>query len=232
MKSMMTLLALFATGSMCLPLLVAQETTPEEKKTVVNPSPKAKLPTKPSEMTVRGGLVFRGRITEVRSGDMGREILVAPVDPQKLQDYNDWDQKEQMNILKAKFVDPQRVDKYKDESKKKMFGVYSGEPKSVAVTDILRIRTSFPPTVLDAKGTPKKLSPFDLSKLKNPQLPGYAADVANLRVGQIVDVTTPKPGPAPKTPAKKDFIGVDPTLTAGSGPRIDAWMIYVVSDTK
>lgn len=220
-----TVVAAFA----CLPLVEAQD----EKKPETPPeTPKAKGPVRPSEDVVKAGVVFRGRIQEVRGDEKSREIVVLAMDPKLNQEFVQWDQKEQLAVVKDK--NPmQRVEKYRKDYAKKLAEVFTGDPKTVVVNEIARVRTSYPPPQYDATGAPKKISAAELSKLKSLRLPGYAADTTNLRVGQIVDVTLPKPAATPKNqpPAKKDFIGVDPTLNV-AGPRVDALMVYVVIDAK
>jgi len=226
-----SLLAVFALITVCLPFLGAQ--VADEPKTPEPKVEKAKGPTLPSEDVVKAGFTWRGRIQDVRSDDKGREALIAPVDPQKEQELALWAKKEEQSIARDK-NQAARIPKYRQEYQKKIAGIFAGEPKSVHLTDTIRIRTKFVPPAFDATGTPKKLTPFDISKLKSSKLPGYAADGSSLRSGQLVIVYEPKRDVVAKVaPAKtKDFIGVDPNLNSGNTVRVDALMIYVTDEGK
>ncbi|MEI7684524.1 MAG: hypothetical protein WCL32_05815 [Planctomycetota bacterium] len=223
-----SLLAVFALITVCLPFLGAQ--VADEPKTPDPKVEKAKGPMLPSEDAVKAGFTWRGRIAEVRSVDNSREIRITPIDLQKEQEFKLWDLKERQSI--APNSKKERIEKYRQDWQKKIVDVFPGEPKSILVTDMVRVRTNFVPPVYDEAGLPKKLAPAELSKLKSLRLPGYASDVSNLRTGQLVVVTEPKRAPAPKvvTPTKKDFIGVDPNLNSGNTVRVEALMIFVTHD--
>lgn len=220
-------LMLFTAAAFAVPMLAAQDETDDKK-----PEPKEKAVVRPSETVVRAGDKFFGKITDVRTEE--KEVVVILPDPKKLQDFAVWKQKQIAEIYKK--PDPGRVQKYKNDLPKKMMDVFSGETRTLELSDIVRVRTEAPPQTFDDKGTPIKIPSSQLYRYKSTMLPGYTANASALKTGQMVEVTIPRAGPAPKAAqqpaAKKDFIGVDPNLTVGGagGPKIPVLMIYIHAD--
>jgi hypothetical protein len=88
----------------------------------------------------------------------------------------------------------------------------------VAAED-MKYRMATPPTVFDDKGQPRKMTKKELEELKgpNPKLPGYTAELSDVKSNQIVTVYRAKKA------AKKD----DKFL---KGEKPEATMILILGD--
>ncbi len=71
--------------------------------------------------------------------------------------------------------------------------------------DEIKIRTLNPPPAFDEKGRLKRYTPKELQELKGPdrRLPGYTAEAADLRPGQVVEVQLVRKVGRPKNPKDK-----------------------------
>lgn len=76
-------------------------------------------------------------------------------------------------------------------------------------TDDMKVRLAIPPAVFDDKGKLRKPTAKELAEMKGPNkaLPGYAADLTDIRQDAIVTVSLPKRKPMPSSrpaPVNKD----------------------------
>lgn len=103
----------------------------------------------------------------------------------------------------------------------------------------MKVRLKKPPADFDDKGNIKKYTAAELKELKgpNPSLPGYQADLPDLKVGQTVQVSLGRHKTAPKTgttkpagspddsPGKEDKEDKDPIKEK----KVQARMILIVT---
>jgi hypothetical protein len=75
-------------------------------------------------------------------------------------------------------------------------------------TDDLKVRWLRPPEVFDDKGRLKKPTRKELDEMKGPDktLPGYTADLTDLKPGQTVEIHLVKKAGRPKDPKDKDLV--------------------------
>lgn len=204
--------------------------TTEPKKA----DPKKKI-VRVEEAVVLGSQVVRMKIRDVLADENTKEILVSGMNPQKLQEYIEFEAKLRDQLPRIINLDEnQKKEYYKKETENRFDLVFDGENKSLIVTPEMRVRTTDPPKLYDAAGNLRKVSASELAKLRGQtRLPGYTGDFGALRKGQVVDLYVPKTSPgsvkAPP-PKKKDIIGEDPTLTDRAAPKMKAYMILVVKD--
>ncbi len=255
MKAFACLVALFAVFAAFLPALDAQvakddpKNADEKKVDDKKAEPKKKAPGKVDEATVLSAVKLQFKVKEVRmTDDDSKEIVVLGRDEKKYVEFLQWDlkfKKQMSNTISVetqKKLNPQQQEEmYRRESTRHLDGVFSLDPKTVAVTNNVRIRTMIVPQQIDEKtGKDRKLTATELNKLKGgSRLPGYpVADFSGLRAGQVVDLYVPRSAlaPPPKQaappPAKKGFIGADPTLVTGNTnvPRMEAYLILIVQE--
>lgn len=75
------------------------------------------------------------------------------------------------------------------------------------LTDDLKVRRQSPPQGFDDKGRPKKYTPKELDEMRGPdkKLPGYTAELTDLKPGQVVTVQLVKKAGKPKTKEEAEY---------------------------
>jgi hypothetical protein len=242
MKAFGVIVAGFAAFALLFVLLdeslSAQDTkdAKDEKKTEEKKvEKKVRLPDASDVMRAK---TKKGKIKDVKTEDPA-EITVVLADPSKITEYSEWLLKHRKDIQAMK--DPKaKLEKVKsfeaDKTAEYNKVMYTGEEVLVPITEIVRIRTKLLPKVYDDAGKEKKLSSTETTKLKTPGLPDYKSDVANLKLGQIVELYLKPTAPAPKTlapmpVAKKGPIGADPKDTGPiTATKTDVYMIHILQE--
>jgi hypothetical protein len=131
-------------------------------------------------------------VRDIKVDEGVQELTITLLDPKKEVEYKLWDAKAKADLIKNRTELATRLPKYKTEAQAKLDGVYSGEEKTFALPEGVRVRTT-KPVVLDKEGNvkdPAKVTPKEVNALRAPgtRLPGYKAQVTALRAGQIVQI--------------------------------------------
>jgi hypothetical protein len=158
-----------------------------------------------------------GKIKDVKTEDPA-EVTVVLVDSAKYTDFLKWDKEHKTEICTTKDAGAKKdkAKKYQTARPTEYDKIYSGDELLIPVTETVRIRTNFLPKAFDENNKEKKLTTPEITKLKAPPLPGYTSALANLKIGQIVEVYIKPPPPTPKNAPPmpmqkaKGPIGADP----------------------
>lgn len=196
---------------------------PEKKDDAKKPEKKTE-PREPAEEKVVYGSTAEGKIKRFASEsnkDFVVEVLMP--DPKKMFNFKKWQYDQQVHIASTDPRNPReralRMARYQQELAKKQANpleTHSAQDVEVRAGEKMVVRSLYPPPTYDEKGNLKTYTAKELAALRGrTKLPGYPADLEDVRVGSwvtvyLAKVEAPKGG-IPKKKLLEDDVEIGAT---------------------
>jgi hypothetical protein len=206
----------------------------DEKKDPEKNKGEPKTEKKKEEKLVYGQVLNGKRLARIADNSAREFAIDMPeLDPMKVFQFQQWQQQQMLSI--AQQTNPQQraqqMFNYQRDLAMKQANpqtLHNMKPFDLRAVEDIKIRTMFPPVQYDDQGNLIKWTPKKIAEMRaKDKLPGFAAELDALKVGQYVDVYLAKQAPMAKTPLPKKK-GVDDDIPAIVRP--DVVMIVVIQE--